>query len=202
MAFAAKLCNPTPWDVRLDWGNRGQRIRIPAFGDKEITAEQQKDYTPGNPGEEAVYAELNYYGIFLLDIDRPYDNQALDALEKARALRKEKYDVAVRRMQDRRSQMGVSPDPEALEEAVRQMGLAAIRDQVRTLEAQIDKLRSLVGPERRVARPKLDPARTVYVLDPPREFPSVAAMEFFLELNPEVAARHQAFQAQGAATNE
>lgn len=197
MAYAGKLCNPTPWDVRLDWGNRGQRIRIPAFGDKEITAEQQADYTPGTPGEDAVYAELNYYGVFLLDIDRPYDNQALEALEKARAARKEKYDVAVRRMADRRAQMGVSPDPEALEEAVRQMGLVEIRQQVKTLEAQIQKLHSLVGPERRVARPKMDPARTVFVLDPPREFPSVAAMEFFLELNPEVAARHEAFKVQG-----
>lgn len=198
MAYAGKLCNPTPWDVRLDWGNRGQRIRIPAFGDKEITAEQQKDYTPGTPGEDAVYSELNYYGVFLLDIDRPYDNQALEALEKARQARKEKYDTAVRRMMDRRAQMGVSPDPEALEESVRQMGLADIRSQVKTLEAQIDKLRSLVGPEKRVARPKLDPARTVYVLDPPREFPSVAAMEFYLELNPEIAARHEAFKTQAA----
>lgn len=197
MAYAAKLENPTPWDVRLDWGNRGQRIRIPAFGSKEITAEQQADYTPGTPGEDAVYAELNYYGVFLLDIDRPYDNQALEALEKARAARKEKYDGAVRRMADRRSQMGVSPDPEALEEAVKQMGLVEIRQQVKTLEAQITKLRSLVGPERRTARPKLDPARTVFVLDPPREFPSIAAMEFFLELNPEVRARHEAFQTQG-----
>jgi len=198
MAYAGKLCNPTPWDVRLDWGNRGQRIRIPAFGDREITAEQQKDYTPGTPGEDAVYAELNYYGVFLLDIDRPYDNQALEALEKARAARKEKYDGSVRRMMDRRSQMGVSPDPEALEEAVRQMGLVDVRTQIRVLEQQIDKLRNLVGADRRVARPKMDPARTVFVLDPPREFPSVAAMEFFLELNPEVRARHQAFATQGA----
>jgi len=38
----------------------------------------------------------------------------------------------------------------------------------------------------------------VFVLDPPREFPSMAAMEFFLELNPEVRARHQAFATQGA----
>lgn len=198
MAYAARLENPTPWDVRLDWGNRGLRIRIPAFGSKEITPAQQADYTPGTPGEDAVFAELNYYGVFLLDIDRPYDNQALEALEKARAARKEKYDSAVRRMMDRRAQMGVSPDPEALEEAVRQMGLADIRQQIQTLEQQITKLRNLVGTERRVARPKLDPARTVFVLDPPREFPSVAAMEFFLELNPEIKAKHEAFVAEGA----
>jgi len=198
MAFASKLVNPTPWDVRLDWGNRGQRIRIPAFSEKVITAEQQADYTPGTPGEDAVYGELNYYGVFLLDIDRPYDNQALEALEKARAARKEKYDGSVRRMMDRRSQMGVSPDPEALEEAVRQMGLVQVRTEIKILESQIDKYRTIVGPERRTARPKMDPARTVFALDPPREFPSVAAMEFFLELNPEVRARHDAFKVQGA----
>lgn len=199
MSYVSKLMNPTPWDVRLDW-ERGVRIRIPAFGEAAITAEQQRDYTPGTPGEDAVMVELNYYGVFLLDADRPYDNQALDALEKARVARKEKYDSAIRRMMDRRSQMGVSPDPEALEEAVRQMGLAEVRQQVKILDEQLKKLRAVVGPDRRSVKPRLDPTRTVFVTDPPREFPSVSAMEFFLEMNPETKARHEAFKA--GASNE
>jgi hypothetical protein len=42
----------------------------------------------------------------------------------------------------------------------------------------------------------MDPKRTVYVLEPPREFPSVAAMEFFLEQNAKVNALHEAFKRQ------
>ena len=49
-------------------------------------------------------------------------------------------------------------------------------------------------------RTQLDPARTVFAMDPPREFPSVAAMDFFLKQNDEIRAKHLAWQAQAIST--
>jgi hypothetical protein len=78
-------------------------------------------------------------------------------------------------------------------------GLVTLRDKIATLKEQIDKLTEVVGPVReRQLRQPLDPKRTVFVTDPPREFPSVAAMMFFLDLeeNRETKAKHAAFNKQ------
>jgi len=194
MAYVSRLYNPTPWDEAIDWGNRGQSIRVPAFGHADINHEQMHDFRDNNPGAEGVLNYIEYFGIFLFDADRPYDNQALDALRKAQKARKQHYDQAVKNLLDRRSQQGIAPNPEAFEEHLRLLGLTNLREKVETLQALVKKLEESVGPDRS-ARPKLDPARTLFITDPPREFPSVAAMEFFLERNPEVAAKHAAFLA-------
>lgn len=195
MAYVSRLYNATPWEEALDWGNRGQRIRVPAFGHTDINHEQMHDFRDNNPGAEGVLNYIEYFGIFLFDADRPYDNQALDALKKSVKARKQHYDQAIKNLMDRRSQQGIAPNPEALEEHLQLLGLTGLREKIETLQALVKKLELSVGPERS-ARPKLDPARTLFVTDPPREFPSVSAMEFFLERNPEVAAEHAAFLTQ------
>lgn len=198
MAYSSKLCNPTPFPVKLPW-HRGINIKVDAFDSKELTMEQMDDVRPGKPGSADVKSVLDYHGLFLMDSDRPYDNQALEALQRAYQSKKAQYDAAVRNITDRRAATGVAPNEEALEETLRQMGYVRLRDQIDTLKDAIAKFREVVGdrPEQSL-RQQLDPARTVFVLDPPREFPSVAAMEFFLDKNPEVKAKHQAFNAQAA----
>jgi len=196
MAYSSKLCNPTPFDVKLNW-NRGVNIKVPAFGSTELSMQQMDDFRPGKPGSATVKQVLDYHGLFLMDADRPYDNQALEALRRARAAKKAQYDSAVRNIVDRRSAQGIAPNEEALEETLRQMGYVELRRKISVLEQAVSRFVSVVGdnPEQSL-RMQLDPKRTVFVLDPPREFPSVAAMEFFLEQNPEIQAKHTAFLAQ------
>jgi len=193
MALTARLENPTPWDVKIDY-DRGVKIRVPAFGSTDVGMQQMDDFRPNKPGSEAVIETLNYNGLFLLDSDRPYDNQALEALERSFEAKKAQYDAAVRSITDHRAAAGVAPNPEALEETLRMQGYVTLRNKIETLKNQISKLRKAIGPDReRSLRKQLDPARTVFVLDPPREFPSVASMNFFLDQNDEIRAKHEAY---------
>lgn len=199
MAYVSRIMNPTPWDEKILWGNRGQEIHVPAFGYADLTHEQMHDFRDNNPGSEGILDYISFFGFFLLDGDRPYDNQALEALKKMLRQRRERYDTQVKNIVDARSKQGIAPDPAALEEQLRIQGLVAFREKTETIKALIAKLEQSVGPERAV-RQKLDPTRTVFVTDPPREFPSVAAMEFFLDINPDIRAKHEAFKA-GASAN-
>jgi len=202
MAFTAKLCNPTPFDIKLPW-DRGVNIYIQAFGATELTMQQVDDFRPGKPGSADVAQVLNYFGLFLLDADRPYDNQALEALRKAHAAKKSQHDAAVRNIIDRRAAAGVTPNDDALNETLEQMGYNELNRKIGILKEAVREFEKVVGtnPEQSLRR-QLDPKRTVFVLDPPREFPSVAAMDFFLRENPEIQANHQAFgqQAVGSPT--
>ena len=195
MAFSSRLCNPTPFDIELPW-DRGVNIDIPAFGSAELTMQQFDDFRPGKPGSPDVKRTLDYYGLFLLDVDRPYDNQALEALRLSRAGKKSQYDAAIKNIRDRRAAQGIAPNEEALDETLNQMGYAELDNKVKVLDKAIARFAAEVGDSTEQSiRAQLDPKRTVFVLDPPREFPSVAAMEFFLAHNPEINAKHEALNA-------
>lgn len=193
MAFSSKLCNPTPFDVKLTW-HHGIKIKVPAFGSVDLTMQQMDDFRPGKAGSAQVKQTLDYYGLFLMNTDRPYDNQALEALRRSRDAKKAQYDAAVRNITDRRAAQGIAPNEEALEETLRQMGYVELKRKVRVLDEAVSRFVSVVGNEpEQFIRMQLDPKRTIFVLDPPREFPSVAAMEFFLDQNPDVRAKHEAY---------
>ncbi len=190
MAFSAKLMNPTPWDAKVDW-SAAIKLRIPAFGDAPLTMGQMDDFRGDKAGSENVRENLDWDGLFLEDSDRPYDNQALEALKRCRKAKKARYDSAIQRLRDTRAATGVHADEEALEETLRIHGFVTLREKIETLEEQIKLLEVRVKPEES-AHKQVDPTRTVLVTDPPRQFPSVAAMEFFLDMNPEIKALHQA----------
>jgi hypothetical protein len=195
MALIAKLANPTPWDCKLPY-EKGINILIPAFGSTDLTMQQLDDYRGGKPGSEAINVILDYDGLFVVDSDRPYDNQALDALRRCHRAKKAQVDAAVKDITTKRAAAGTPPDPDALEETLRMSGHAALRDKVVTLEEQIREYSKVVDPDaERNVRPQLDPTRTVFVMDPPTEFPSVAAMNFFLgrEENRELKHKHDAY---------
>jgi len=200
MAKIARLCNPTPWDVKLPW-DKGVMINVPGFGHADLTMQQMDDFRGNKPGSEEVDKVLDFFGLFLLDSDRPYDNQALEALERSLNIKNAELNERINHLRGQRSFAGVKDTDEAFEETLKQMGLTGLRLKVETLKNQINKLKEIVGPEReRVLRPQLDPKRTIFVLNPPREFPSIAAMEFFLEQNPEIAAKHKSYQEQAGQT--
>ena len=96
MAFASKLCNPTPWRVDLTW-DRGVIIVVEPFGSTELTMQQTDDFRPGKPGSAEVRQTLDYYGVFLLDTDRTYDQQAFEALQRCHNARKQQYDAEIGR---------------------------------------------------------------------------------------------------------
>jgi hypothetical protein len=200
MAYSAKLCNPTQWACKIDW-DRGIKIRVPAFGETALTMQQMDDFRGDKPGSEDVQSTMNAIGVFLYDTDRPYDNQAVEALERMHKALKAQFDAMYKNLIDQRAAAGIAPNEEALEELVKTMGLATLRDKVTTLKKQAALYRTKVSPEQRV-RESLDPARTIFVLDPPRQFPSVTAMEFFLAENSEVKAAHEAFLARSEAAAE
>lgn len=163
--------------------------------------QQMDDYRPGKPGSAEVKQFLDYHGLFLYDTDRPYDHQALDALKQSYRLKKAQYDAAIRSMTDHRAAANMPLNDESMEETIKQMGYATLRDKIEVLGEAIGKFQEVVDANPLTGqRRQLDPARTVYVMDPPREFPSVAAMEFFLKLpeNVEIRAKHQAFALQRA----
>ena len=192
MAFTARLCNPTPFDVDLPW-DRGVSIQIPAFGDAALSLQQLDDFSPGKPGSATVREVLNYHGLFLLDADRPYDHQAFEAIGRSHGAKKSQYDATIRNIIDRRAAAGVTPNDEALKETLTQMGYTELGRKIEVLKEQMAKYGKVVkeSPES-AQRAQLDPKRTVFILNPPRMFPSVAAMEFFLEQNPDIAAKHRA----------
>lgn len=193
MAFSARLCNPTPWKVELNY-DRGVVIVVPEFGSAELTMQQMDDFRPGKAGSAEVRQMLDYHGLFLLDTDRSYDVQALEVLKRTYVAKKAQYDAAVQRLTDRRAAAGIRPDEDALEEVLKQMGYgeAGLRGQIKEIKEGIAKFEAVVKAQDPTSGPKYDPARTVMVLNPPREFPSVAAMEFFLDRNPEIKAKHEA----------
>lgn len=194
MAYAAKLCNPTPFKVELPW-HRGVSIHISPFGETELTMQQMDDFRPGKAGSAEVRSVLDYHGLFLRDMDRPYDNQALEALKRSHRAKKIQYDEAVNQLRIQRARAGVPPQEAAFDETLEKLGYKRLDEEVQKLKSAIEKFEKVVGggPERSV-RPQFDPNRTVMVTDPPREFPSVAAMEFFLEQNPDIRAEHEAFK--------
>lgn len=197
MAYAAKLMNPTPWEAVLDY-DRGVRLRVPGFDSLSLTMQQMDDFRGDKPGSEAVEQVLDTFGLFLFDSDRPYDNQALEALKRMLAVLADRYRSAERRLRDGRSAQGISTDDDALNETLEQLGYGTVKKKVDILKAQIKEYEKVAGPERNV-HAQLDPARTIFVLNPPREFPSVAAMNFFLAQNAEIRAEHEAFVARTAA---
>lgn len=205
MSLTAKLANPTPWNVELPY-EKGICIVIPAFGFTNLTMQQLDDMRGGKPGSEAINLILDYDGLFLVDSDRPYDHQALAALKRCHRAKKAQHDEAVKDLMGKRAAAGVGKDPEALEETLRLCGQTALRSKVNDLVEQITAYEKAIGSDgERAVRQKLDPARTVFVMDPPTEYPSVAAMNFFLDRpeNAEIKNRHLAYrEAQNALPDE
>ena len=80
-------------------------------------------------------------------------------------------------------------------------GYGEMEKGVKKIEQRIKELSQVVNKDehRGSVRQTLDPARTCVATNPPREFPSVAAMEFFLRENSDVATEHKAFTSRSEA---
>jgi hypothetical protein len=193
MAFAAKLMNPTPWDVRINY-EKGIVIAVPAFGQVDLTMGQFEDYRPNTPGAEAVYEILDTEGVFLFDTDRPYENQALETLKKTLKKREDLANAKIKHYTDLAARQNLNFDDSALNNVWKQLGVDVVKEKCEAIKRFIAKYEAVVKKETSLRRNVLDPDRTVFATNPPREFPSKIAREFFLAENPSIAEKEEEFR--------
>lgn len=193
--FSNKLCNPTPFPGTKKW-ERGIEITIPAFSAVDLTINQVNDFRPGQPGSEAVRDELDAKGWFLLDPDRTYEVQALESIRRCIAKLSEQLSAVATRMQESMANLG-QKDPEIVEERLTQLGYGGgkgVRGRIESLKNLEKRYAAIVNEQSaQVLDKPFDPTRTLFVEPGPQEFPSTTALEFYLDENPEIKARHIAF---------
>lgn len=192
MAYSNKLCNPTPFDVSIPY-EKGVSIKVPADSSVTITAGQAEDYREGKPGSEEVRKTLHFYGVFLLDTDLSYDFQALRAIRASIREKSERCSEFSKRLQAMARSQGDEAAPAAIQRAKEESGIARLEAEVELLKKRADRL-AAAGESAKV-RDKLDPERTCFVLNPPKEFATPLALEIFLDENPEIREKHEALKA-------
>jgi hypothetical protein len=194
MALVAKMINPTPFDVKIPY-EKGRFIRIPADGDTELSMAELDDFRPGKPGSEAPKKLLDFEGVFLQDTDLSYDFQALQALNIAVRERETRIKDFKERTKNSRIQGGVAVDDTTMDEVVESSGYGTMQNVVDKLKARIVVLRTVVNEDEHkgAVRQNLDPERTCFVINPPRQFPSKTALTLFLLENPDIAVKHEQF---------
>ncbi len=193
MTVEAKLINPTPFDVKIPY-ERGVYINIPSDGDVELSMQQLDDFRPGKPGSEAARKLLDFEGVFLSDTDLSYDLQALRALETAVRERKDRIKTFIDRTRNSRIAGGATVDDATMDDLIENSGYGRMQKDVDRMVARIETLQGVVKSDATggAVRQNLDPKRTLFCINPPRQFPSVTALEMFLSENPKVAAAHEA----------
>lgn len=189
MAFTNKLVNPTPFDVKIGW-EPGRPIRVKADGFKELSHEQMPDFRVDAPGYAEFRGQLDFHGVFLLDADLGYDEQALAALKRSFQLKSEEYKNRMQNMRSLRAAAGMKPDQETMDELERTSGLVGVRKQVDELKERISYLEGVVSTQAPSEKKKLDLSITCLATTPPREFASPSALKMFLASNPDLAAKH------------
>lgn len=202
MSYTNKLINPSPYKVKIPY-DRGTFIVVEPDGEYEFTsADQQRDFEPNQAGSEEVRKMLDHAGLFLLNPDLSYDLQALRALQASVKSKKSFRDEFVQRLRDGRIATGRSIDDGTLTEAIEsagyghkstsRTGMPGLTGQIEALEQRIKFLQKAVegDPTRGQMKEKLDPEKTCFVTNPPRQFPSKTALLMFLSENPDIKEQH------------
>lgn len=176
-----KLCNPTHKDVKFPY-SAGIDIRVPADGQTDLTVEQMDDFRPGKPGSEEARHHVEYYGLFLLDGDRSYEEQALEALKKTFKEKKGQLDSFVERYRSQGTATGAPVTDANLQEQKMKAGYNVMEEDLEILQKRINFLSKTLNASGTKGKVKstLDPKRTCFATKPPREFPSETALEMFL----------------------
>lgn len=193
MAVVANLINPTPFDVSIAY-QQGIFIDVPADGEVNISMDQLRDFRPGTPGSEETKKILDFEGIFLQDSDLSYDYQALEALGAYVRERKDRIKTFTERTRGSRVAGGVAIDDTSMKEIQDQAGYTDMQKKVDKVIARIKILEKIVNEDERKGSVQhtLDPERSCFVINPPRQFPSKTALALFLAEHPDVKAKHDA----------
>jgi len=194
MAVISRLHNPTQFEVNWNW-HGGINIKIEPDGYIDLTNAQMVDFTPGQPGSEAVRNLMDELGIFIRNPDLSYESQALESLRACIKLKTAQYNDSVNTISGRRASAGVTPDPGALEEILRQMGLVALREKIEALKGRAAKFEKAVAAQGTSKSAKtIDPDRTLIFVKPPKVFETPFAMQVYLDENPDLKAKWQAWR--------
>ena len=193
MAVVAKMVNPTPFEVKIPY-TRGIYITVPADGETELSMEQLDDFRGGKPGSEATRSILNFEGVFLQDTDLSYDYQALKALRQAVKEREERVKTFIDRTRNNRIAGGATVDEATMDDLIENAGYGRMQNDILKMKARIAHLVKVVNEDdnKGAVRQTLDPKRTCFVINPPRQFPSETALAMFLSENPEIKKAHDA----------
>ena len=193
MAGIQKMVNPTPFNVKIPY-ERGIYISIPADGETTLSMQQFDDFRPGKPGSEAAKKLLDFEGVFVADSDLSYDFQALQALKIAVREREDRIKTFIDRTRNSRIAGGATVDDSTMKDLLDNSGYTRMQKDVKTLEARIKVLNTVVNADERkgAVQQTLDPERTCFVINPPRQFPSKTALAMYLNENPDIKAKHEA----------
>ena len=194
MALIAKLVNPTPFDVEIPY-EKGISIKIPADGDLDLTMGQLDDFRPGKPGSEETRKILTFEGVFLQDSDLSFDLQALNTLKACVRDRQDRINTFTDRTKNSRLAGGASVDDESMAELLVSSGYARMQEGTDKIKTRIKILQGVVDADKSKGsvRQNLDPERTCFVINPPRQFPSKTSLAMFLSENPAIKVKHDAF---------
>lgn len=180
MNFTNRLVNPTPFSVEWKW-NAGIDITINPDSSVDLSTDQAKDFQRGLPGSEKVQDSMRELGLFIQDMDRPYEVQALEALRACADHLNRRYNDMVNRLRRDRAEKGISENPEAFQEIVDQTGYGNLKKRADAISARAKFLgKTLDELQEKTTVQKIDPDRTVPFLNPPKVFPSPLALQMFL----------------------
>lgn len=195
MAIISRLHNPTPFEVSWNW-HGGIDIKIESDGFIDLTNAQMVDFTPGQPGSEAIRQLMDELGIFIRNPDLSYESQALEAIRACIRLKTAQLNDSVNTIRGRRAEKGIVDNPEALEETFRQMGITALRDRVESLKSRAVKFEKAVQAQGTAKAAKtVDLTRTLIFTKPPKVFETAFAMSVYLDEHPDLKAKYDEFMA-------
>lgn len=181
MRLSNELCNPNPWDV--EWGyHAGRVIVIPADGSVELSVDEMDDFRDGKPGSEDVQSNMSFHGIFLRQHDRPYELQAIEALEASAKMKSDHTRNFEQSLRSARAAQNTPLSDESFALIFEQSGNSRLKKQADTALERARFLRSQIDVEKAASsiHKEYDPERTLLFTNPPKEFPTRLALQMFL----------------------
>jgi len=196
MNITNRLCNSTKFNAVINW-HAGIDITVPGDGFVDLDINQADDFRAGKPGSEEVQLLMDAKGIFLRDMDLPYEVQALSCLQRCLKAKRTQYVESVNNIKARRAQQGIHDSEESLREMLRQLNFHKLEEQINSITARIRFYEKELQPEdRKPTRERIDPKKTVPWTNPPRVFETELQCQMWLnEQGEEDQKRHAAWVA-------
>jgi hypothetical protein len=176
--------------VKWDY-DKGIVLDIKADGHLDLDVAVMDDFRSGKPGSAAVKDLMDYYGIFLRDPDRSYEEQALTSIRSSVKQKEDRYKTFAGNLRKNRAREGISENPEALEEILNESGYGKMGREVEALKARAQFLGKAVEEQQATVTLDFDPKTTLMFTNPPRQFDSEIAMRMFLNENSELREQHE-----------
>lgn len=193
-SYSNKLVNPTPFQVEWTY-DRGVEIVIEPDSSVELNPDMTSQFRPDTPNTEAIRQEMGQHGIFLEDLHRSWDEQAMEAIEKCVQFKRGMLNAAKANLRKDASRNGAFSE-DSFNEMMQQLGYDVAEEKIAKLEDRLKRYKRSVQKPKRVKEAQLDPTRTLVFKDPPQVFPTALAMEIYLEEHPEEKNQYEAWLAQ------